>query len=78
MPFSKREIGSHFQPKWAVIRDIVTTRYPIAQVGVFPTRVQGTASGEIVAAFERLEATSCLDTVIQAMGAGAIGRSLAF
>ena len=64
-------------PSGAVIRDIATTlrrRYPIAQIVVFPTRVQGKeAVGEIVAAFERLKQKSALfDTVILARGGGSI------
>lgn len=72
-----RRIAVITSPSGAVIRDIVTTlkrRYPIAQVVVFPTRVQGKeASGEIVAAFERLKAKqAAFDTVILARGGGAI------
>lgn len=62
-------------PSGAVIQDIMTTlkrRYPIAQVIVFPTRVQGKeAVAEIVDAFHRIQHyPETLDTVIVARGGG--------
>ena len=74
--FPKR-IAVITSPSGAVIRDIATTlkrRYPIAQIVVFPTRVQGKeAVGEIVAAFERLnQKVALFDTVILARGGGSI------
>lgn len=64
-------------PTGAVIRDILTTikrRYPIVQVTVFPTRVQGKeAVDEIVEAFNQVR-LRCdeFDTVILARGGGSI------
>lgn len=64
-------------PSGAVIRDIITTikrRYPIVDVVVFPSRVQGKeAAGEIVAAFEAIrQQAQDFDTIILARGGGSI------
>lgn len=59
IPRFPRKIAVITSPSGAVIRDILTTiqrRFPIVQVTVFPTRVQGKeAVSEIVTAFERVE-----------------------
>lgn len=77
IPRFPRKIAVITSPSGAVIRDILTTiqrRFPIVQVTVFPTRVQGKeAVGEIVAAFERVEQLrEQFDTVIVARGGGSI------
>lgn len=77
IPIFPQKIAVITSPSGAVIRDILTTikrRYPIVQVTVFPTRVQGNeAIGEIVSAFEQVEALkSNFDTVILARGGGSI------
>ncbi|MGX7076853.1 exodeoxyribonuclease VII large subunit [Globicatella sanguinis] len=72
-----KKIAVITSPSGAVIRDILTTikrRYPIVQVTVFPTRVQGQeAAGEIAAAFDKVKnLASEFDTVILARGGGSI------
>lgn len=60
----------------AVIRDIITTvrrRYPIVQLTLFPTAVQGKyAADELVKNLERVEAHGGFDTVIIGRGGGSI------
>ena len=77
IPRFPRKIAVITSPSGAVIRDILTTiqrRFPIIQVTVFPTRVQGKeAVSEIVTAFERVEQMhEQFDTVIVARGGGSI------
>ena len=72
-----KKIAVITSPSGAVIRDILTTikrRYPIVQVTVFPTRVQGQeAAGEIASAFDKVKnLASEFDTVILARGGGSI------
>ncbi|MCR8969324.1 exodeoxyribonuclease VII large subunit [Facklamia sp. 7083-14-GEN3] len=64
-------------PSGSVIRDIITTvqrRYPIVEIVVFPTKVQGKeAAKEIVTSFKKLnESTIPFDGVILARGGGSI------
>lgn len=60
----------------AVVRDIMTTikrRYPIAQIVVYPTLVQGNqAADNIVKNIQRVEADGQFDTLIIARGGGSI------
>lgn len=60
----------------AVIRDIITTvqrRYPIAQIVLFPTVVQGEKSApDIVRNIKRVEALGDFDTLIIGRGGGSI------
>lgn len=77
LPPFPHKIAVVTSPTGAVIRDILTTvrrRYPIAQIVVFPTRVQGEgASEEIAAAFAQIqERASEYDLVIVARGGGSI------
>ncbi|MDO4432274.1 MAG: exodeoxyribonuclease VII large subunit [Aerococcaceae bacterium] len=77
LPQFPRKIAVITSPSGAVIRDILTTirrRYPIVQVTVFPTRVQGKeAVSEIVSAFEEVaKRQDDYDTVIVARGGGSI------
>lgn len=77
LPFVPKKIAIVTSPSGAVIRDIITTvqrRFPIVQLVVYPTRVQGEeAVGEIVSAFEEIERHSDeYDTVIVARGGGSI------
>lgn len=74
--FSKR-IAVITSPTGAVIRDIITTinrRFPIVEIIVFPTRVQGKeAAGEIRQAFKWVEEyPEPIDSVILARGGGSI------
>lgn len=63
-------------PSGAVIRDIMTTverRYPIAELVLFPTVVQGNQSAaDICRNLQRIEAQGDFDTVIVARGGGSI------
>lgn len=60
----------------AVIRDIITTvkrRYPIAQLVLFPTLVQGEqAADDIVRNIQRVEELGTFDTMIIGRGGGSI------
>lgn len=60
----------------AVIRDIITTvkrRYPIVQLTLYPTAVQGQyAADELVKNLERVESHGNYDTVIIGRGGGSI------
>ena len=74
--FPKR-IAVITSPSGAVIRDIITTihrRYPIVQVVVFPSRVQGKeAVADLVTAFDQVKASVLqFDGVILARGGGSI------
>ncbi|MGO4937287.1 exodeoxyribonuclease VII large subunit [Fundicoccus sp. Sow4_H7] len=72
-----RKIAVITSPTGAVIQDILTTikrRYPIVDITVFPTRVQGKeAVGEIVKAFDAFDKVAEeYDTLILARGGGSI------
>lgn len=75
-PYPKK-IAVITSPTGAVIQDILTTikrRYPIVEITVFPTRVQGKeAVGEIVKAFDAFDKVAEeYDTLILARGGGSI------
>ncbi len=75
-PFPKR-LAIITSPNGSVIRDIITTirrRYPIVELIVYPTRVQGNeAVQEIVSAFKQVhQDRDHLDGVILARGGGSI------
>lgn len=77
IPKYPEQIAVITSPSGAVIRDILTTirrRFPIVGVTVFPTRVQGKeASGEIIQAFQQVEALrDSYDLIILARGGGSI------
>ncbi|MGX7107655.1 exodeoxyribonuclease VII large subunit [Hutsoniella sourekii] len=77
LPAYPKRIAVVTSPTGAVIRDILTTirrRYPIVQVTVFPTLVQGKqAAGQIASAFRLIEERSAdFDLVIVARGGGSI------
>lgn len=63
-------------PSGAVIRDIITTvqrRYPIAQLILYPTLVQGEkAADDVCRNIARVEARGDIDTLIVARGGGSI------
>ncbi|MGX6961842.1 exodeoxyribonuclease VII large subunit [Vagococcus xieshaowenii] len=73
--FPKR-IAVITSPSGAVIRDIMTTvkrRYPIAELVIFPTLVQGTkAAQNIVANIQKADDIGNFDTMIVARGGGSI------
>ncbi|MGO3202249.1 MAG: exodeoxyribonuclease VII large subunit, partial [Ruoffia tabacinasalis] len=77
IPRFPKKIAVITSPSGAVIRDIITTinrRYPIVEITVIPTRVQGKeAAGEIVTAFNKVkDRQDEFDTVIVARGGGSI------
>ncbi|WP_313469331.1 exodeoxyribonuclease VII large subunit [Carnobacterium sp.] len=71
-----KKIAVVTSPSGAVVRDIMTTikrRYPIVQLVVFPTLVQGTkAADDIVKSIELVETKGDFDTMIIARGGGSI------
>ncbi|MFD1126147.1 exodeoxyribonuclease VII large subunit [Lentilactobacillus raoultii] len=73
--FPKR-IAVVTSPSGAVIRDIITTvrrRFPIAQIVLFPTLVQGNeASADIVSQINRVNQIGHFDTLIIGRGGGSI------
>ncbi|MBZ6528255.1 exodeoxyribonuclease VII large subunit [Aerococcaceae bacterium DSM 111021] len=77
IPRFPKKIAVITSPTGAVIRDIITTinrRYPIVEITVVPTRVQGKeAASEIVEAFNKVsQRQDEFDTVIVARGGGSI------
>lgn len=77
LPVFPKKIAVITSPTGAVIRDILTTiqrRFPIVEVTVFPTRVQGKgAAEEIVSAFNKVDQhREKFDTLILARGGGSI------
>jgi exodeoxyribonuclease VII large subunit len=76
LPRYPKRIAVITSPSGAVIRDIITTvkrRYPIAQLVLFPTLVQGDqAADDIVKNIERVEAIGNFDTMIIGRGGGSI------
>lgn len=71
-----RVLGVITSKTGAVLQDIihvVTRRYPLCKILLFPVSVQGkTAGGEIVAAFEEVKKVHGIDTVILARGGGSL------
>jgi len=71
-----KKIAIVTSPSGAVVRDIMTTikrRYPIVQLVVFPTLVQGAkAADDIVNSIKMVEAKGDFDTMIVARGGGSI------
>ena len=76
LPRFPRRIGVVTSPVGAVWRDIgnvMRRRYPIGELVLSPTIVQGpTASGAIVRALHRLYADTAIDLVILARGGGSL------
>lgn len=76
LPKFPKRIAVLTSPSGAVIRDIMTTvqrRYPIAQIVLFPTVVQGERSAaNIVENLERVKQLGDFDTVIVGRGGGSI------
>ncbi|PZL70980.1 exodeoxyribonuclease VII large subunit [Enterococcus plantarum] len=76
LPRYPKRIAVVTSPSGAVIRDIITTvkrRYPIAQLVLFPTLVQGDqAAGDIVRNIQRIEELGTFDTMIIGRGGGSI------
>lgn len=76
LPRFPKRIAVLTSPSGAVIRDIITTvkrRYPIAQLVLFPTVVQGNqAADDVVRNIQRVEALGNFDTMIIGRGGGSI------
>lgn len=76
LPRYPKKIAVITSPSGAVIRDIITTvkrRYPIAQLVLFPTVVQGNqAADDVVRNIQRVEAMGSFDTIIMGRGGGSI------
>lgn len=76
IPRFPKNIAVITSPSGAVIRDIITTvkrRYPIVQLTLYPTAVQGKhAADELVKNLERVSTHGDYDTVIIGRGGGSI------
>lgn len=76
IPIFPKRIAIITSPAGAVIRDIITTvkrRYPIVQLVIFPTLVQGDkAADDIVESIRKVEEKGDFDTMILARGGGSI------
>lgn len=76
LPKYPKRIAVLTSPSGAVIRDIMTTiqrRYPIAQIVLFPTIVQGSQAAQtIVENIRRVEKIGNFDTMILGRGGGSI------
>ncbi|MBF8807671.1 MAG: exodeoxyribonuclease VII large subunit [Enterococcus lacertideformus] len=76
VPRFPKRIAILTSPSGAVIRDIITTvkrRYPIVQLVLFPTVVQGNqAADDIVQNIQRVEELGNFDTMIIGRGGGSI------
>ncbi len=82
IPKFPRCIGVATAPTGAAVRDIInviTRRYPLAQILIYPTLVQGHGAKEsIVGAIEYFNATNSVDTIIVGRGGGSIEDLWAF
>jgi len=76
LPKYPKRIAVLTSPSGAVIKDIITTtqrRYPIAQIVLYPTVVQGNkAADDVVKNIQRVEADGTFDTMIIGRGGGSI------
>ncbi|CAI3325839.1 MULTISPECIES: exodeoxyribonuclease VII large subunit [Enterococcus] len=76
LPRFPKRIGVITSPSGAVIRDIMTTinrRYPIAQIILYPTVVQGDQSADdLVRNIKRADESGNFDTLIIGRGGGSI------
>lgn len=76
LPRFPKRIAVLTSPSGAVIRDIITTsqrRYPITEIVLFPTVVQGDkAADDVVKNIQRVEADGTFDTMIIGRGGGSI------
>jgi exodeoxyribonuclease VII large subunit len=82
LPRFPRRIGVVTSPAAAALRDIINVlrrRYPLAEVLLSATRVQGDrAPPEIVSALERLNARDDVDVIVLARGGGSLEDLWAF
>lgn len=76
-----RKIGVITAPTGAAVRDVISTinkRYPLVEIYVFPTLVQGEAAGKNIVRMIELANTYPLDTIILGRGGGSIEDLWAF
>ncbi len=82
IPRFPNRIGVATAPTGAAVRDIInviTRRYPLAEIIIYPTLVQGTGAKEsIVQAIEYFNARDLVDTLIVGRGGGSIEDLWAF
>jgi exodeoxyribonuclease VII large subunit len=82
LPAFPRTIGVVTSAAGAVIRDIITTvrrRYPLANILLFPSQVQGDeAPSTIVDAIEKLNRANAADVLIVGRGGGSLEELWAF
>lgn len=82
LPALPRRIGVVTSPTAAALRDILNVlerRYPLAEVLLSPTQVQGNAAPpQIVAAIEVLNARNDIDVIVIARGGGSLEDLWAF
>ncbi len=82
IPKFPKTIGVATAPTGAAVRDIInviTRRYPMAEILIYPTLVQGVGAKEsIVSAIEYFNATKSCDTLIVGRGGGSIEDLWAF
>ena len=82
IPQFPKTIGVATAPTGAAVRDIInviTRRYPMAEILIYPTLVQGVGAKEsIVNAIEYFNATKSCDTLIVGRGGGSIEDLWAF
>jgi exodeoxyribonuclease VII large subunit len=82
VPYSPKTIGVVTSPTGAALRDILTTlrrRYPLVEVVLSPTVVQGDAApDEIITALQRLNQNVQPDAILVARGGGSIEDLWAF
>ena len=82
IPKYPSRIGVATAPTGAAVRDIInviTRRYPLAEIVIYPTLVQGVGAKEsIVNAIEYFNRAECVDTLIIGRGGGSIEDLWAF
>ena len=82
IPQYPTKVGVATAPTGAAVRDIInviTRRYPMAEIIIYPTLVQGTGAKEsIVSAIEYFNSTNFVDTLIIGRGGGSIEDLWAF
>jgi exodeoxyribonuclease VII large subunit len=82
LPAYPREIALVTSPTGAAVRDmisVITRRYPLARIVLFPVKVQGPgASAEIAAALDYLNAWGVPDVIIAGRGGGSLEDLWAF
>ena len=76
IPRFPSRVGVITAPTGAAVRDIInviTRRYPMAEIVLYPAQVQGTGSAQSVAAgIEYFNETNSVDTIIAGRGGGSI------